>query len=141
MVLALAAGLVLGGAPLNTIWVAVPPEVAPCTVDVFAGVLRARLGQGAVLAGEHDLAAGDISVVILSGEQRLELRVQAGEERELIRELPGPGTDGAAASETAALMIERYLEEVGTGVAVAAAPPFVPLAPPAPPARWRMALE
>ncbi len=138
MILALAAGLVLGGAPLNTIWVAAPPEVAPCTVDVLGAAFRARLGQIAVLQGEHDLAAGEMQVAIRSAGQGLELHVQAAEERELMRELPGPGTDCVAASETAALMIERYLEEVGTGIAVEGGPSFVP---PARPARWGVAFE
>jgi hypothetical protein len=138
MVLALAAGLVLGGAPLNTIWITAPPEVAPCTADVFAAAFRARLGQVAVLSGEHDLAPGQMQVAIRSAGRGLELRVQAAEEHELIRELPGPGTECVAASETAALMIERYLEEVGTGISVVAEPSLVP---PAPPARWGFVLE
>lgn len=138
MVLALAAGLVLGGAPLNTIWVVAPPDIAPCTVDVFAGAFRARLGQVTVVPGERDLVAGEMQVTIRPAGQGLELRVRAAEERELIRELPGPGADCVAASETAALMIERYLEEVGTGISVATGPSFVP---PAPPARWGIVFE
>ncbi len=139
MVLALAAGLVLGGAPVNIIWVTVPPDVAPCTADIFAGALRSRLGQVAVLEGERDLATGEMRVAIRPAGKGLELRVHAAAERQLIRELPGPGTECLAASETAALMVERYLDEVGAGIVVTA--PFVPLVPPAPPARWGFALE
>ena len=141
MVLALAAGLVLGGAPVNTIWVAAPPGVAPCTVDVFAEAFRARLGQVAVLPGEPDLATGEMQVAIRPAGNGLELRVKAAAERELIRKLPGPGTDCVAASETAALMVERYLDEVGAGVGVATAPPLVPLPPLASPTPWGLALE
>jgi hypothetical protein len=138
MVLALAAGLVLGGTSLNTIWVEAPPDVAPCTVEVFARVFRSRFGQVAVLPGERELATGEMQVVVRPGGQGLELRVRATGEPELVRELPGPGTDCLSASETAGLMVERYLDEIGAGIA---APPLVPLEAAASPTRWGVALE
>ncbi len=143
MVLALAAGLVLSGAPLNTIWVAAPPDVAPCTVEVFAGVFRSRLGQVAVLPGRRALWAGEMQ---LRHDPFHDKRAGAsaagsGRARALPGELPDPGTDCLAASETVALMVERYLEEVGSGISVSAPPLFGVLAPIAPPARWGLAIE
>jgi hypothetical protein len=83
----------------------------------------------------------DVDVALERDGKDWGLRVRAAGERELVRKLPQPGTDCVATTETAALMVERYLDDIrwtGGGAVVQQLPPLPPKPPPPP---WQMVLE
>lgn len=128
-------------AAAGTLWVAFPSGADPCGYDQLAAALHARLGEVSVRPGVHDATGDDVDVALERAGSDWGLRVKAGGERELERKLPKPGTDCVATTETAALMVERYLEDIrwtGGGAVVSKLPP---LPPPPPPPRWQMVVE
>jgi hypothetical protein len=139
--LAIVALVAAAPARAGTLWVAFPSGAEPCGYDQLAAALHARLGDVSVRPGVHDVLGDDVDVALERDGSEWGLRVRATGERELERKLPKPGTDCVATTETAALMVERYLDDIrwtGGGAVVQKLPPLPPK-PPAPP--WQMVLE
>jgi hypothetical protein len=125
----------------GTLWVAFPSGAEPCGYDQLAAALHARLGDVSVRPGVHDVMGDDVDVALERSGSDWGLRVRAAGEQELERKLPRPGTDCVATTETAALMVERYLDDIrwtGGGAVVQRLPPLPPKPPPPP---WQMVLE
>ncbi|HUB05986.1 MAG TPA: hypothetical protein VMB50_03250 [Myxococcales bacterium] len=121
-----------------TVWLAFPSHADPCSYDQAEAALRARLGDVDVRPGVHDLFAGEVLVRVDRDGDDWSLKVRAAGEQELQRKLPRPGPDCVALSETAALMVDRYLDDIrwsGVGGAVQRVPP-----PPKPPG-WQLVLQ
>ncbi len=128
-------------ADAGTLWVVFPSGAEPCGFDQLAAALHARLGDVSVRPGVHDVLGDDVDVAVERSGSDWGLRVRAAGERELERKLPRPGTDCVATTETAALMVERYLDDIrwtGGGAVVQQLPPLPPKPPPPP---WQMILE
>jgi hypothetical protein len=138
---AIAALSAAASARAGTLWVVFPSGAEPCGYEQLAAALHARLGDVAVRPGVHDVLGDDVDVVLERDGKDWGLRVRAAGERELERKLPKPGTDCVATTETAALMVERYLDDIrwtGGGAVVQQLPPLPPKPPPPP---WQMVLE
>jgi hypothetical protein len=95
-----------------TVWVVVPEQGAPCSFEDVAGALRARLGTRDVRRGEH--AVDGESVQLAVGHQGTDwfLDLESEGHPRLRRPLPGPEGDCLALTEAAALVADRYLEDV-----------------------------
>ena len=116
----------------GTLWIAFPARADPCGFDQLASALRARLPGVEIRPGVHDVGPSDADVALDLRDDQWSLRVAAAGEQELRRELPPPGADCLALSETAALMVERYLDDLRwTGISAVVA--AVPAPTPAPP--------
>jgi hypothetical protein len=95
-----------------TVWVTVPETEAPCSFEDVAGALRSRLGTQDVRHGEH--AVDGQSVQLALGHQGTDwfLDLESEGHPRLRRSLPGPEADCLALTEAAALVADRYLEDV-----------------------------
>ncbi|MHB8420888.1 MAG: hypothetical protein ACYDCL_22660 [Myxococcales bacterium] len=122
-----------------TVWVAFPARAEPCSYDQLEGALRARLGEVDVRPGVHDALPGDVLVDLDHDGADWSLQVQAAGENELRRKLPRPGLDCVALSETAALMVDRYLDGIHWAGASPAVVQQVPPPPKAP--AWQLVLQ
>jgi hypothetical protein len=109
-----------------TVWVTVPEPEAPCSFEDVAGALRSRLGTQDVRHGEH--AVDGQSVQLALGHQGTDwfLDLESEGHPRLRRPLPGPEADCLALTEAAALVADRYLDDVhwsGAPVLVEPVPP------------------
>ncbi len=138
--LALLAITVSAGARAATLWIEIPAGAAPCDLDQLEGALRSHVGAADVRPGLHDVDGSDVAVALERAGDRWTLRVRAAGERELRRRLPPAGADCVALSETAASMVERYLDDIRwTGGTAVVAPLPAPAPQPATP--WQILLE
>ncbi len=133
--------VVLAATPARaaTLWVAFPARGDSCTYDQVAAALRARLGDVDVRPGLHDVSSGEVQVRLERAGDDWSLRVRAAGENDLERKLPRPGLDCVALSETAALMVDRYLDDIRWAGAGPAVVQKVPPPPPAP--GWQLVLQ
>jgi hypothetical protein len=141
---ALASLLILAGASTaraGTLWVVLPGEGQPCEFEQFATALRARLPETQVMLGLHDVSAEDVVVTLARDGDDWSLEVRAAGQPQLRRALQRPGGECVALSETVALMVDRYLDDIhwtgGRVVVGKLAPP----PPPPPPAHWQLVAE
>jgi len=104
--IALAAALL--AAP--TLWLSVPAG-AGCRVEEFVAAVVGRRPDLAVRAGSEP-GAGDAAAAIDVEERGWRLTVKRAGMEPLHRSLPPPGADCVATSSTAALMIDRALEDL-----------------------------
>jgi hypothetical protein len=95
-----------------TVWVIVPEPEAPCTFEDVAGALRARLGTQDVRRGQHGVDGQSVQLAL--GHQGADwyLDLESEGHPHLRRSLPGPEGDCLALTEAAALVADRYLEDV-----------------------------
>jgi hypothetical protein len=126
MVLAapLALGLLLSAPALRVELVA---SEGPCRAEALLGAVRERRPEAAA-GGTEAAQPGDLRAVVTAAEPWV-LTVHDGEKVILRRDLPPPGEDCAALAETAALMLDRFLDEIDWSPEAA---PLGPL-PPEPP--------
>jgi len=131
------AATVQGGA----LWVAFPAQAESCSYEQLSIALRARLGEVDIRRGVHAAEGHDVSVVLQRDGRDWELLVRAAGALELRRKLPEAGTDCVELSETAALMIERYLDDIRWTGGRAELQPLATTAPTPPPPHWQVVLE
>jgi len=98
--------------PTLFLQVSVDPA-SPCRVEGLAAAVRALRPEASVAVGPRPLVI-DLDAEISERAGTLTLTVR-GKGKPLARALPPPGTTCQATMETAALMIDRYLDELNEG--------------------------
>jgi hypothetical protein len=125
----------------GTLWVVFPGQANPCDFDEFSAALRARVADADVRVGLHDVDASDAVVAFERSGDNWTLEVRAVNEPPMRRSLPKPGVDCSALSEAAALMVDRYLDDIHWTGAGTEAEKLVPLPPLPPPPHFQFAAE
>jgi hypothetical protein len=113
-----AAVLALGfsaAAQASTIWVLLPDDSGPCSVDRLASLMAAQRTDVHLVPGIHELTGGDALVEISRLGETWTISVRANGQRELVRALPPPGPDCVDLLQTAAFMMARYLDDLHWG--------------------------
>jgi hypothetical protein len=108
-VLAASLALVLGTSPTLWLRVEVSPE-SPCRVEALAAAVRLQHPDVALSLGKRP-SASDLEAEIVESTATFTLTVR-GQGKPLSRLLPSPGTSCSETMQTAALMIDRYLDEL-----------------------------
>jgi hypothetical protein len=108
-VLATSLALVLGAAPTLWLSIDVGPR-SPCRLDALAAAIRVQRPDAALALGAPPHAS-DLEAVLADRDGTLILTVH-GQGRPLSRELPPAEATCEEALQTAALMIDRYLDEL-----------------------------
>jgi hypothetical protein len=101
-------------ASAGTLWLSLPPgdAAAPCTLPQVSRAIEERHPGLVVVPGPPPGGEGFRAAIEASNE-RWELVVEGAEvPRTLRRELPAPGSDCEALSQTAGLMVARFLEDL-----------------------------
>src|SRR5450432_1968219 len=142
LALAVAAMINATTAPSGILWVVFPSQSETCGYAELQAALHARLGDVDIRPGPHEVEGGDVSVELeRDSATNWELHVHVAGERELQRQLSKPETSCVELTETSALMIERYLNDIhwaGDRGPVLKLPPEPPK-PPSPP--WQIVVE
>jgi hypothetical protein len=109
-VLTASLALVLGATPTLWLSIDVGPK-SPCRLDALAAAIRVQRPDAALSLGAPPHPS-DLEAVLADRDGTLILSVHGGQGRPLSRELPPAGATCEEALQTAALMIDRYLDEL-----------------------------
>ena len=107
-------------------------DPASCSADQLVAAIHLKRPADAVRAGGAP-ESGDVAVEVLRAPGNWSLEVRGASDTPLRRALPDPGQDCVALSETAALMVDRYLVDVNWKGGPAVIAPLPAPEPPAPP--------